>query len=490
MKKKGLFLFLLALGMVIVSLIWLSIFGHTYYYEVELNNNNVNSIEDLNISVKNLQKKEAVKIVKKEYKNNIVKIKLISLNKGKAIIDIDVGDYSHIEVFYVHPLGIISKNFVLGKTRGDIIIPIMLIIYILVILVMLIKDYRINIKKCLYQYKNILSLGLIIFLSFILIDTIAQLFNYGGLYDSVNDLLNSVGNFAFILLPIAFILSILVTISNIRLMIREGRTWKNMLGTILGCLFIILTITPEILNSLSYNSILIDVHNSQGIATYVLSFVNTLIYTIVAYLEAILLGTIIIAIKSAKHVPKFNKDYIIILGCMIRKDGSLTPLLKSRVDKAIEFAKLQKDKTGKGIVFVPSGGQGKNEIMPEGEAMKNYLLDQGIDKKDIIVEDKSKNTYENIKFSKALIDKKNKKANIAFATNNYHVFRSGIIAGDQNIDIEGIGSKTKFYFWINAFIREFIATLYSERKNNIKIMFIILILSIVMILVTYYCNIL
>ena len=54
---------------------------------------------------------------------------------------------------------------------------------------------------------------------------------------------------------------------------------------------------------------------------------------------------------------------------------------------------------------------------------------------------------------------------MAFATTNYHVFRSGILAHDEGLAVEGIGSHTKTYFWVNAFIREFIATLHSERRT-------------------------
>ena len=43
------------------------------------------------------------------------------------------------------------------------------------------------------------------------------------------------------------------------------------------------------------------------------------------------------------NIPEFDIDYVIILGCKIGSDGSLTPLLKGRVDKAIEFSKMQKE---------------------------------------------------------------------------------------------------------------------------------------------------
>jgi uncharacterized SAM-binding protein YcdF (DUF218 family) len=118
--------------------------------------------------------------------------------------------------------------------------------------------------------------------------------------------------------------------------------------------------------------------------------------------------------------------------------------------------------------------------------MRKYLLEQGINENNILVENKSKNTYENIRFSNKLINKKN--ANIAFSTTNYHVLRAGLIATEQGLKLDGIGSKTKAYFWINAFIREFIGTLYSERKKHIIVFIIILLIIAIMIGISYLSN--
>ena len=148
---------------------------------------------------------------------------------------------------------------------------------------------------------------------------------------------------------------------------------------------------------------------------------------------------------------------------------------------------MQKDATGKDLVFVASGGQGADEVISEAEAMKNYLLEQGFKEEQILVENKSKNTNENISFSNKLIN--NASAKIAFSTTNYHVFRAGVIASSQNIYAEGIGAKTKSYFWINAFIREFIATLFSEKKKHIAIIFCIMVVAICMIALQYLFNV-
>jgi len=191
-------------------------------------------------------------------------------------------------------------------------------------------------------------------------------------------------------------------------------------------------------------------------------------------------------IKSAKNEPKYNKDYIIILGSQIRKDGSLTPLLQGRVDRALNFRRIQLAKSKKDLKFIPSGGKGNDEVISESEAIKKYLLEKGIKENNIIVENKSKNTFENLKFSTNLI--KDKNARICFSTTNYHVLRAGLIATSLNLKIEGIGSKTKSYFWINAFIREFVGTLYSERKKHIMMFSFTLILTIISICIIYIAN--
>ena len=67
--------------------------------------------------------------------------------------------------------------------------------------------------------------------------------------------------------------------------------------------------------------------------------------------------------------------------------------------------------------------------------------------------------------------------------------RAGLIATEQGLKLEGIGSKTKSYFWINAFIREFIGTLYSERKKHIIFFLLITIIIMIMIGITYIGNI-
>ena len=338
-------------------------------------------------------------------------------------------------------------------------------------------------KKSLYRYENITRLGLVIFLSvFIVWDTVTFINDFKAGYPPsllimVMDIKTSVALFVIYMFPIAFIVSILVTASNVSLIRNEGRNWRNMLGLILGGFICLSTVL------LVYG--IFEMPYSNDFSYLIMDYLLYLYSLFIAYLECILFGTAIMGIVAARHIPRYDKDYMIVLGCRIREDGSLTPLLKARVDKAMEFAVNQKEKTGKTPIFVVSGGKGSDEIISEADAMKNYLLESGIDDGRILAETKSQSTTENIRFSVELIKQVNENAQIAFSTTNYHVFRAGNIAWDQGIDMEGIGAKTRSYFWINAFIREFIATLTAEKKKHFMILGIFALILFLMQLYVY-----
>ena len=73
-------------------------------------------------------------------------------------------------------------------------------------------------------------------------------------------------------------------------------------------------------------------------------------------------------------------------------------------------------------------------------------------------EKRSRNTKENLLFSKKVIDGQKKDAKVMIVTTNFHVLRSGMLArraGMMNAQV--IGSTTRWYFWPNAFLREMIA---------------------------------
>ena len=101
----------------------------------------------------------------------------------------------------------------------------------------------------------------------------------------------------------------------------------------------------------------------------------------------------------------------------------------------------------------------------------------------IILEDKSTTTRENFSYSKKLLEKYDQ---IAFATTDYHVFRSGMIAENTGLkNIVGVGAKSPWYYYNNAIVREFVANMYSERKLHIGILSFLIITMCILLIVSF-----
>ena len=490
MKKR--YYIILAAVLLCVSLVYSIAVGSRYVLDIDIQGYSDNA-EATQIIVE--QDTEIIKIKEQKTEGDHLYITLESVFPGKASVMVVPSDnhdvYLYFKSVYVHHFGVITEENLFGRSTGSWCFPVAMTIFLAALIIGLFIHIKKEIRQDLYQYKNVRNIGFALFLTSLFAEQLILLTRMNnGIIDSVDLLLGSAGFFSRIMLPAAFITFILVTISNIQLMRKEGRNWRNTLGCILGIAVCLGTIFPFALGEFLQVTTLVDVHNENGIALYIELFVENAMLALTSYLEFILVGTIILSTKAARRIPSFDKDYILILGCQIKKDGTLTNLLKSRADRAIEFAKIQKEKTGKDIVFVPSGGKGNDEVISEAEAIRNYLIETGIDESSIIVENKSANTFENLTNSMELIRKEAKTGDpkIAFSTTNYHVFRSGYFASQQGIKAEGIGAKTKRYFWINAFIREFIAALASEWKTHLAIIMGWIIIIISMVGIVYVSN--
>lgn len=148
-----------------------------------------------------------------------------------------------------------------------------------------------------------------------------------------------------------------------------------------------------------------------------------------------------------------NCDYNIILGAGL-KGEKLTLSLKERMDKSIEYNKNTNN------YIVVTGGRGPGESIPEAVAMKRYLVENGVSEKRILVEDNARNTMENFKFSREIIEKNSGKKinelNIKIITSNYHCFRSSILAKRNGYSkLSFIGNKTNPLLVPTYYTREF-----------------------------------
>ncbi|HLR19250.1 MAG TPA: YdcF family protein [Staphylococcus sp.] len=156
------------------------------------------------------------------------------------------------------------------------------------------------------------------------------------------------------------------------------------------------------------------------------------------------------------HVKKC--DTILVLGAGIFNEN-VTPMLANRLDKALvlyqQFPNAQ---------VIVSGGQGPDEPISEALAMYRYLVAHGVNPKQILIEEKSTSTYENIKFTNLLIQRLfNTTPYIVCVTSQFHIMRALRFGQKLNLKLKGIGSHTPYHFFEVALVRDFLALMYQYK---------------------------
>jgi len=185
--------------------------------------------------------------------------------------------------------------------------------------------------------------------------------------------------------------------------------------------------------------------------------------------------------------PRHNKNFIIVLGAGLMNGDQVTPLLGQRIDKGIQFYQRQLQKTGHAPKMIFSGGQGGDETVPEGEAMRQYAIAHGVAVNDALAETQSKTTYENMLFSKKIIDASRiTKPKTLFVTNNYHTFRAAVVARSAGLKAAGIGSKTAGFFLPNAVMREYIALVMRQRKLHLIMVGLMFLFSLFLVILNLH----
>jgi uncharacterized SAM-binding protein YcdF (DUF218 family) len=100
-----------------------------------------------------------------------------------------------------------------------------------------------------------------------------------------------------------------------------------------------------------------------------------------------------------------HADGVIVLGGAVDPDTTLRrglPTLNAEAERMTEFVVLAKRYPAARLVF--SGGSGSLTPPPISEAVvaRQFFAQQGVDPSRLVLEDRSRNTYENVLFSKAL----------------------------------------------------------------------------------------
>lgn len=156
--------------------------------------------------------------------------------------------------------------------------------------------------------------------------------------------------------------------------------------------------------------------------------------------------------------PKEPVEYLIVLGAQV-KGTRVSKALHQRLSRAAEYLQEHED-----TIVIVSGGQGSGEDISEAQAMKNWLIEQGIARERILEEDKSVNTSQNIRFSQELIE--DKEAAVGIVSNDFHVFRAVHIAKAQGLDAVSIPAPSSPGMYPHYMMREAFAVMKDLAVGN------------------------
>jgi len=205
----------------------------------------------------------------------------------------------------------------------------------------------------------------------------------------------------------------------------------------------------------------------------------TALHTMAISMMAVLLVTGILIASALHEEPERNLDYVMVLGAETRPDGQVSESLRRRLDAAVAYA-AENPQTR----FILSGGKAEDGRPSEAEIMAGYLTAAGIAPGRLMLEIQSKNTYENIIYSAALLKRvegeverkphilpkspaaeniikaEAKPVRIGVLTNGYHLYRAQHIAAKQlGRKVSGIPAGSPVLTLVHAYFRECLALL-------------------------------
>lgn len=322
-----------------------------------------------------------------------------------------------------------------------------MVTYILtgIILLAFVISFKNDKRKLINAFLFLLSLGLV----FISLTKFAYNHHLAGVHQSLIIFLYGVLPIALLLFAFYMIVNGFITLK------RERKSLANSLSIFFGLgVVFYLAITGFYFR---YNYI---IYAQKRLLGTIIQYAYTIISFFFIVFIFIFFSFLAYSILYLNLPKNKDYDYIIIHGSGLIGGDQVSPLLASRIEKAIEAYQAG---TKENVKLIASGGQGRDEKITEANAIADYLLNQGISKEDIVLEDKSTTTYENLKYSRDLVSTGKEPLKFLFVTNNYHVFRASLYARRLQMKGEGVGSKTAGYYIPSAFLREYLAIL-----NKIK----------------------
>jgi len=159
-----------------------------------------------------------------------------------------------------------------------------------------------------------------------------------------------------------------------------------------------------------------------------------------------------ILMNSAQSAVPPENTNVIVLGAQVFGPETMGISLAGRVGRAQEYLEEFPQ-----TIAIVTGGQGYNEPCTEALTQKNVLVKRGVDENRIYMEDKSKNTRENLVNALDIARQKDFGNRFAIATQSFHMFRAIKLAEEVGIEAYSLPAKTDSYIFPAYYGRELLS---------------------------------
>ena len=141
----------------------------------------------------------------------------------------------------------------------------------------------------------------------------------------------------------------------------------------------------------------------------------------------------LLSVEEATKIE--DVDCIIVLGCQVKDDGSLSHMLRDRLVRALELYNA-----GAAPKLLMSGDHGQKDYNEVG-AMKSYAIENGVPKENVFMDHAGFSTYETVQRAKQVFEAKK----VIIVTQEYHLYRALYIAKKLGVDAYGVSCDLNNY---------------------------------------------
>ncbi|WP_192496755.1 YdcF family protein [Pseudoclavibacter sp. CFCC 13796] len=258
------------------------------------------------------------------------------------------------------------------------------------------------------------------------------------------------------MLLMVLVLTVYLIVNGLTMLRREQRTLANLLSLATG------------LAMLAYIAVCVAavLAQSQWTMIWLILLLPPIGYVAFAF-TAYLLYSLVYA-SVAWHRSE-RAAAVVVLGAGLR-DGEVTPLIEQRIRAGLRVRERCLKHDGRAPLMVASGGQGPDEPRSEADAMAERLRALGVPDDQIAIEDRSRTTEQNLRFSQDLLQARDVRGPIVATTSDYHAFRAAMLLRRLGIPGQAVGGHTARYYRPSATIREFIAVLRDSLALNVTML--------------------